>query len=216
MRTNSSLSSTLITPAGAVITNLATLQQHFACFRKSIYCCCGAVYVLDPKILFSNSPSDQINNSQQDWRSSNAAAPYVQVSLPRAFLPNLSDGQFQLGEMDDPGNSWVFGEEGELFEQKLLGSHKVNSGFTSIITAEAFDEMQRGADDNVKMKLPTWSDFTKIVTGDDVTWPHPQLQPLFLFAGTIVESDTASVYRNPASGACVTGLVISTNAEGVD
>ena len=178
--------------------------------------CCCAVYVLDPKILFSDSPSEQISSSQQDWQSSNAAAPYVQVSLPRAFLPKLSVGQFQLGETDDPGNSWVFGEEGELFEQKLLGSHKVNSGFTSIITAEAFDEMQRGADDNVRMKLPTWSDFTKIVTGDDLTWPHPQLQPLFLFAGTIIESDTANVYRQPASGASVTGLVISTNAEGVD
>ncbi|KAL0036173.1 hypothetical protein WJX79_006824 [Trebouxia sp. C0005] len=94
-------------------------QRHFSSNAETVQ-----VYVLDPKILFSNSPSDQINNSQQDWRSSNAAAPYVQVSLPRAFLPNLSDGQFQLGEMDDPGNSWVFGEEGELFEQKLLGSHK--------------------------------------------------------------------------------------------
>ncbi|KAL0055462.1 hypothetical protein WJX82_000727 [Trebouxia sp. C0006] len=162
-------------------------QRHFSSNAETVQ-----VYVLDPKILFSDSPSEKISSSQQDWQSSNAAAPYVQVSLPRAFLPKLSVGQFQLGEMDDPGNSWVFGEE------------------------EAFDEMQRGADDNVRMKLPTWSDFTKIVTGDDLTWPHPQLQPLFLFAGTIIESDTASVYRQPASGASVTGLVISTNAEGVD
>ncbi|DBB06426.1 TPA: hypothetical protein ACH3X1_011986 [Trebouxia sp. C0004] len=186
-------------------------QRHFSSNSETVQ-----VYVLDPKILFGNSPSDQINSSKQDWQSGNAAAPYVQVSLPRAFLAKFSDGQFQLGEMDEPGNSWVFGEEGELFEQKLLGSHKVNSGFTSVIAAEAFDAMQRGPDDTVRMNLPTWSDFTKIVTGDDITWPHPRLQPLFLFAGTIVESDTASVYRNPASGASVTGLVISTHAEGVD
>ncbi|KAL0026617.1 hypothetical protein WJX77_011135 [Trebouxia sp. C0004] len=162
-------------------------QRHFSSNSETVQ-----VYVLDPKILFGNSPSDQINSSKQDWQSGNAAAPYVQVSLPRAFLAKFSDGQFQLGEMDEPGNSWVFGEE------------------------EAFDAMQRGPDDTVRMNLPTWSDFTKIVTGDDITWPHPRLQPLFLFAGTIVESDTASVYRNPASGASVTGLVISTHAEGVD
>jgi len=172
--------------------------------------------VLDPKILFSSSPSEQISSSQLDRQTSNAAALYVPVTLPKSFLPKLSEGQFQLGEMDDPGNSWTFGEEGELFEQKLLGSHKVESGFTSIITAEAFDEMRRGADDSLRLKIPSWSDFTKIVTGDDTQWPHPHLQPLFLFAGTMVESDMASVYRNPASGGSVTGLVISTNAESID
>lgn len=179
-------------------------------------CSCIAVYVLDPKILFSSSPSEYIRNSQQNRRSNNTAAPFVQVILPKTFLPKLSEGQFQLGEMDDPGNSWVFGQEGELFEQKLLGSHKVTSGFTSIITAEAFDELQRGADASIHMKLPSWSDFTKFATGHDVQWPHPQLQSLFLFAGTMVESDMASVYQNPSSGESVTGLVISTNAESID
>ena len=166
--------------------------------------------------MFSNTSAEHIKSSQKDRQSNNAAALYVQVTLPIAFLTKLSDGQFELGEMDDPGNSWVFGEEGELFEQKLLGSHKVESGFTSIITAEAFDNLQPGADDNVRLKLPAWSEFTKIVTGDNVRWPYPQSQPVFLFAGTMVESDMASVYRNPASGDAVTGLVISTNAEGVD
>ena len=175
----------------------------------------AAVYVLDPKILFSSSPSDQISSGQTSRQSSNAAAPFVQVTVSKSFLPKLSQGQFALGEMDDPGNSWVFGDEGELFEQKLLGSHKVESGFTSIVTAEAFEEMRNGKNNSVKLKLPSWSDFTKIVTGDTASWPHPQLQPLFVFAGTMVESDIASVYRNPAAGA-MTGLVISTNAEGVD
>lgn len=183
---------------------------------QSLTCYCLAVYVLDPKIMFSNTSSEQIKSSQKDRQSNNAAALYVQATLPTAFLTKLSDGQFQLGETDDPGNSWVFGEEGELFEQKLLGSHQVESGFTSIITAEAFDKLQQGADDSVRSKLPTWSEFTKIVTGDNARWPYPQSQPLFLFAGTMVESDMASVYRNPASGEAVTGLVISTNAEGVD
>lgn len=81
------------------------------------------------------------------------------VTLPHAFLPQLSEGAFQLGEMDDPGNSWVFGVEGDLFEQKLLGSHKIVSGFTSIITAEAFHEMQRGAKERLQLKLPSWSEF---------------------------------------------------------
>ena len=185
----------------------ATYQRLFI----DLHLVAAAVYVLDPKILFSSKPSDQISSSQ----SSNEAAPFVQVAISKSFLPKLSQGQFVLGEMDDPGNSWVFGNEGELFEQKMLGSHKVESGFTSIVTAEAFEEMRSGKSDNVKLKLPSWSDFTKLVTGDTVSWPHPQLQPLFLFAGTMVESDIATVYKNPAAGA-ITGLVISTNAEGVD
>lgn len=176
----------------------------------------AAVYVLDPKILYSSNPAEQITSSQQDRHSSNAAAPYVSVTVPKAFLPQLSEGIFQLGEMDDPGNSWVFGEEGELFEQKLLGSHSIESGYTSIVTAEAFDEMQRGAKDSLRLKLPPWAEFTKILTDDYVEWPHPKLQPLFLFAGTMVESNMASVYRNPASVASLKGLIISTNADSVD
>ena len=49
-----------------------------------------------------------------------------------------------------------------------------------------------------------------------VEWPHPKLQPFFLFAGAMIESDVANVYRNPASGSLLKGLVISTSAEGVD
>ena len=176
----------------------------------------AAVYVLDPKILFSSNPSQQIRSSVQESQSNSVAAPYVPVTIPHKFLPQLSQGTFQLGELDDPGNSWVFGEEGELFEQKLLGSHKIESGYTSIITAEAFDEMQRGANESLQLKLPSWSEFVKIVTGEAIEWPHPKLQPLFHFAGTMVESNIANVYRNPASGSLLTGLVISTNAEGVD
>ena len=174
------------------------------------------MYVLDPKILFSSDPSEHITASLQDRQSNSVAALYVPVTIPRKFLPQLSEGTFQMGEMDDPGNSWVFGEEGELFEHKLLGSHKIASGYTSIITAEAFDEMQRGANESLQLKLPSWSDFVKIVNGDMVEWPNPKLQPLFLFAGTMVQSDVANVYRNPASGPSLRGLVISTSAESVD
>ena len=118
--------------------------------------------------------------------------------------------------MDNPGNSWVFGEEGELFEQKLVGSHTIQSGFTSIISAEAFDELQSDSQDAVRLKLPTWEQFKRIVHDDDVTWPHPQLQPLIIFAGHMIESDIGSVYQNPASGSNIAGLTISTNSEEVD
>lgn len=174
------------------------------------------MYVLDPKILFSNNPSEQITTALHDRQSNSAAAPYVPVTVPHEFLSQLSQGTFQLGEMDDPGNSWVFGEEGELFEQKLLGSHKIDSGYTSIITAQAFDEMQRGAKKSLQLKLPSWSEFVQLVTDDMVEWPNPKLQPLFLFAGTMVQSDIANVYRQPASGPSLRGLVISTSTESVD
>lgn len=192
--------------AGAcVVRGVSGLQNGFA-----------AVYVLDPKILFSSNPSEHITSSLQDRQSHNAAAPYVPVIIPQIFVSQLSQGVFHLGEMDDPGNSWVFGEEGELFEHKLLGAHKINSGYTSIITAQAFDEIQQGSHQRLQQKLPSWSEFVSIVTGDMVAWPHPKLQSLFLFAGAMVESDVANVYRNPASGSVLKGLVISTSAEGVD
>lgn len=131
-------------------------------------------------------------------------------------MKELSNGQFELGDMDNPGNSWVFGKAGELFEQKLLGSHAITSGFTSIVTAEAIDEMQHGPEGSVQMKLPTWEQFKDIIHDDNVEWPHPQLQPLLLFAGYMVESDIGSVYQNPASGNNITGLTISTSSEEVD
>ena len=176
----------------------------------------AAVYVLDPKILFSSNPSEQITTSLQDRQSNHVAAPYVPVTIPHNFLSQLSKGMFQLGEMDDPGNSWVFGEEGELFEHKLLGSHKIVSGYTSIITSEAFEKLQEGSNERLQLKLPSWSEFVRIITGEMVEWPHPKLQPLFLFAGAMIESDVANVYRNPACGSWLKGLVISTSAEGVD
>ena len=66
------------------------------------------------------------------------------------------------------------------------------------------------------MKLPTWEQFTEIMSSDEVAWPHPQLQPLMLFAGRMIESDTASVYQNPASGDDITGIAITTSADEVD
>lgn len=179
-------------------------------------CTCCAVYVLDPKILFNKSPIQKIAELWKKRESRGSAAPYVSLRIPRQFVKQLSQGQFELGDMDNPGNSWVFGQEGELFEQKLLGSHAIESGFTSIVSAEALDELQSDSQDAVRLKLPTWEQFKQIVHDNDVTWPHPQLQPLIIFAGHMIESDTGSVYQNPASGSNITGLTISTNSEEVD
>lgn len=172
--------------------------------------------MLDPKILFSHAPDQKLAEIWKTRETGSSAAPYVPVTVPRSFLNHLSDGQFQLGDMDNPGNSWVFGEDGELFEQRLLGSHTIESGFTSIITAEAFNEIQHGPKGALQLKLPSWEQFKQIVYHDDVKWPHPQLQPLIIFAGHMIESDTGSVYRNPASGSHLAGLTISTSSEEVD
>lgn len=172
--------------------------------------------MIDPKILFSKEPAQQIQILSKGRESAGSAAPYVTVDIPRSFLSKLSCGAFQLGDLDNPGNSWVFGEEGELFEQKLLGSHTVESGFTSIVTAEALSEIRTGFQGELQLKLPSWEQFKSIVHDDNTQWPHPCLQPVFLFAGHMIESDTGSVYRTPASGSRMTGLTISTNSEEID
>lgn len=46
-----------------------------------------------------------------------------------------------LGSAMAAGNSWHFGEEGELFQYKFSGRHAVHSGFTSLVLAH---ELQGG------------------------------------------------------------------------
>ena len=39
------------------------------------------------------------------------------------------------GDSDAPESHWVVGESSEMFNYKLLGVHKVSSGFTCIVNA---------------------------------------------------------------------------------
>jgi hypothetical protein len=45
----------------------------------------------------------------------------------------MVQARFLLGDSDDPECSWIIGQHGELFEYRLLGIHRVTSGFTSIL-----------------------------------------------------------------------------------
>ena len=40
----------------------------------------------------------------------------------------IHKGRHELGEGDEPLNSWAFGEQGELFRYRLVGQHRVQSG----------------------------------------------------------------------------------------
>ncbi len=40
-----------------------------------------------------------------------------------------------VADVEAAGNSWHFGEEGELFQYKFAGRHAVYSGFTSLVLA---------------------------------------------------------------------------------
>lgn len=61
----------------------------------------------------------------------------VTLTVPPALMPALSRGALELGDGDDPMNSWAFGRRGEIFEYRLVGVAATRSGYVGLITAAA-------------------------------------------------------------------------------
>ena len=61
----------------------------------------------------------------------------VRLIVPEALVPALSAGRHQLGDADEPQNSYVFGEVAEIFEYDFVGPVSTGSGFVSLIARGA-------------------------------------------------------------------------------
>ncbi|KXZ43896.1 hypothetical protein GPECTOR_78g84 [Gonium pectorale] len=134
------------------------------------------------------------------------------LTVPRELVPKLSKGVSELADMDEPGIEWYFGERAEIFDYKLLGEHRTQSGFTSLIQRDVLERIRRGE----VAKLPSWEQFLEL-TSDQVTWPHRKMP--FLFAGRMVEASVAAVYAlerkvEGHEGRVVTGVLISSESSG--
>ncbi len=142
-----------------------------------------AVCILDPK---DSAPPDPLR-----------------IRLPTALLPRIAQGTFELGDADEPTNSYSFGERAELFQLKFVGKCRCQSGYVGLIAAESLKGRRKAPWD--------WEGFRAGVDRETISFPHEASG--FLFAGPIVHSDSVSVFKHEVGGK-VAGLVITRN--GID
>ncbi|KAL4425102.1 hypothetical protein ABPG77_010416 [Micractinium sp. CCAP 211/92] len=151
---------------------------------------------------------------------SQAVQPYVTVSVPFRLLARLNAGRLVLAEHDDPGNSWHFGEEGELFQYKFAGRHAVYSGFTSLVLAHELQALREAPPPKPGRKQAaagleerSWLAFLRHVQGSsgEGLWPTPAL-PGILFAGKAIDCASVGVYTLGEGGSC-RGLSLASEYE---
>ncbi|GBF92041.1 hypothetical protein Rsub_04388 [Raphidocelis subcapitata] len=146
----------------------------------------------------------------------------VKLRVPAALLPALSKGINKLGDMDDPMDEYYFGKAAEIFEYRLVGVSSTQSGFTSIVTAEALERARAsgggggasgggggGGGGEGAPPLPDWESFRQDLLSGAARFPsrrHP-----FLFAGHMLESAEAAVYELKEGDETV-GLLVSSEA----
>ncbi|MEW5301655.1 MAG: hypothetical protein WDW36_004502 [Sanguina aurantia] len=134
----------------------------------------------------------------------------VRPSHPRMHLsPNPdtpTQGQLELDEMDEPMNSFVFGEKDELFRYRMVGEHATQSGWTSIISRQTVQGLS--ASGEAGRGLPSWQQFVE--QAGNAKGPFLEIAP-FLFVGRILEAPAAAVYVLEGKGVA-RGLLISSSA----
>lgn len=115
----------------------------------------------------------------------------------------------ELGDADDPMNSWRFGESAELFSYSLVGMHPTMSGFTAILPRAALEALAKSSE----VAQPGWDALCGVLRQGSPGGRVPLLPPgsPFLFAGTVLDAPSAAVYVLKRSGA-VTGMLISSEA----
>lgn len=164
-----------------------------------------AVYCVDPKLLLQPGLWEEQEHAL-------GRSPAVSLSVPSAFQSQLSKGEQELGEGDNPENSWFFAKKGELFEYTFRGSFPVISGYASLIHSREIRSFQ---EDGYKPKSGwwTWDEFKRHFR-DDMPFPQGQHFPV-LFAGRIVEAASASVF-SIGQGPNIQGLQLAGDSEELD
>eukprot|EP01023_Acetabularia_acetabulum_P069200 TRINITY_DN9971_c0_g1_i1.p1 TRINITY_DN9971_c0_g1~~TRINITY_DN9971_c0_g1_i1.p1 ORF type:complete len:186 (-),score=19.90 TRINITY_DN9971_c0_g1_i1:127-684(-) len=149
-----------------------------------------SVYVLDPFLLMDPFKDE--------------AKTMVPIRVNPNFVPLFDKGEFELGEFDDPMNSWYFGKKAEIFQYKFLGSHKVVSGWSGIICESVLQEWKKGKEVIPRLNL---QQFNKHL--DEIQ--NFQNTPL-IFAGRVVDCSQASVYKLGSNGE-TSGIMIQSDFE---
>eukprot|EP00877_Chromochloris_zofingiensis_P015236 jgi/Chrzof1/9967/Cz04g22080.t1 len=129
------------------------------------------------------------------------------LTVPLRFLPALSQGHHELGDMDDPMNSWYFGKHADIFQYQFVGSHVTMAGYSSIIKSDHLKEIYSGQ----KADLPSWEQFKKQFSKGKMKFPCKN--PPLLFAGYMVDTSEVAVYKLVEQQQIV-GVMISSESMG--
>eukprot|EP01138_Halocafeteria_seosinensis_P002236 gb/GECG01002288.1/.p1 GENE.gb/GECG01002288.1/~~gb/GECG01002288.1/.p1 ORF type:complete len:281 (+),score=27.66 gb/GECG01002288.1/:1-843(+) len=179
-------------------TNFATLQ------RRSVH----TVYATDPRFIIDEY---HLRRYDDELRGETGSRAFLKLELTDQLYEDLQQHkmEFKLADGDDPGNFYILGKHGELFEYDFLGSHSALSGLTAIVDEEtAEDAIVNAATvstnpeewdmDNRHMSGERWEKFyeqvlstmkaktQRTVTVDE----HPE----FLFIGQVLHAPSMAVY----------------------
>lgn len=127
----------------------------------------------------------------------------VRLEVPESFLPKIAQGTFELGEGDEPTNSYSFGKKAEFFEQTFSGKCFCKSGYVGIKLADSSETVSE----------KDWTKLRERIDKELISFPDAQSG--LLFAGPIVQADSVSVYKIVEAGK-VAGLTLSADAEELD
>ena len=127
----------------------------------------------------------------------------VRLEVPKTFLPKIAQGTFELGEGDEPSNSYSFGKKAEFFEQTFSGKCFCQSGYVGIKLAES----------KVDVSRKDWAKLRERIDKDSISFPDSESG--LLFAGPVVQADSVSVYKVMESSK-ITGITLTADAEEVD
>lgn len=129
---------------------------------------------------------------------------FLRLRVPDSLLPEIAAGTSELGEDDEPANIHHFGTTAEIFQMKYIGQIACPSGYVGIFDTE---KTANGRAD---------ADWTRIRSQLDHGSAHfPDTKTGCLYAGHVLHSDSASVYKYEQDGA-IRGLLIASNTEEVD
>jgi hypothetical protein len=128
----------------------------------------------------------------------------VRIQTPTSFLPDIAKGSFELGDADEPTNSYSFGKHAEFFKLKFVGKCQCQSGYVGLIASESMGGARAALD---------WEAFREGVDQETISFPNKDTG--FLFAGPVVHSDSVSVFKFEEGGR-VAGLLITSDAEELD
>lgn len=161
------------------------------------------IAIIDPKKVLDKASWLELRESLQSDTRDESNGLYSLVKIPKSLSLELPRAKHELGDFDEPLNSWVVGESDEIFRYRLVGEHLVKSGFTSALPLTLLQSISEGR----VTGLPSWLEVEnriKSIKGLRL----PSLTVPFLFLGRIIESDTASVYALGPKGQ-ETGLLIT-------
>jgi hypothetical protein len=143
---------------------------------------------IDPKRVLDRSAWSELRQALSEKDDTHHGL-FTLLKIPRDLSLELPRAKHELGDFDEPLNSWLVGATDEIFRYRMVGEHQVKSGFTSALPLALLRSISEGK----VTGLPTWLEVEiRIKSAKGLRLPSVTVP--FVFLGRIIESDTASMY----------------------